>query len=206
MRGHAPLLAWLAGPGHARTMIAAEPTAAALPPVIETDRLAMNRPAKEDFAELAEMAAGETMFRYSERGPMSGEETWGLLLRHIGQWSATHYGVFAIREKGSGRFAGLVGASDFKRQLGADFDDFPEMTWSIVPGLTCRGIATEAADAALRWLARETESRRAVCLIHADNGASLRVAEKLGFRPMRQRDYRGYPAILLERDLDRGAG
>jgi RimJ/RimL family protein N-acetyltransferase len=39
-------------------------------------------------------------------------------------------------------------------------------------------------------------------LIHADNRASLRVAEKLGFRALRRRDYRDYPAILFDRGLD----
>ena len=187
-------------------MNTAESIAAAAPPIIETDRLVMTRPTPEDFAELAAMAAGEPMFRYSERGPMTVEESWGLLLRHIGQWAATPYGVFTLREKGSGRFVGLVGASDFQRQFGEDFDPFPEMTWTIAPDLTGRGLATEAGKAALQWLAREAAAPRTVCLIHADNEASLRVAEKLGFRELRRRDYRDYPAVLFERGLDRKSG
>jgi RimJ/RimL family protein N-acetyltransferase len=183
-------------------MIAAEPVAVAAQPIIETERLVLTRPSTLDFAELAEMAAGEAMFRFSERGPMTVEESWGLLLRHVGQWTATRYGVFTLREKAGGRFAGLVGASDFQRQFGTDFDAFPEMTWSIPADLTGQGLATEAAEAALAWLGRETGATRAVCLIHAENKASLRVAEKLGFRAMRRRDYRGYPAILLDRGLD----
>jgi RimJ/RimL family protein N-acetyltransferase len=126
-------------------MNVAEPAAAAPPPVIETERLVMTRPSPDDYAELAAMAAGEKMFFHSERGPMTAEESWGLLLRHIGQWTATGYGVFTIREKASGRFVGLVGASDFQRQFGADFDPFPEMTLTIAEDLTGRGLATEAA-------------------------------------------------------------
>lgn len=107
--------------------------------------------------------------------------------------------MFALEDKTSGRFVGEVGLCDFSRRLGPGFDEFPEATWSIALEHQGRGFATEAARAALVDLESRQSSSRSVCLIHEENNASLRVAEKLGFRPFDERIYRDYPAILPER-------
>ena len=73
------------------------------------------------------------------------------------------------------------------------------MTWSVATQAQGQGYATEAAAAALDWQQSNFAARRTVCLIHRDNGASLRVAEKLGYAPFRTCDYKGYPAIMFER-------
>lgn len=175
-------------------------TAVRRPVIIETERLLMRRPIAADFPDFAEMARDPTMFTYSEReGAMTGEEAWALLLRHIGYWSSRGYGVFALEEKATGRFVGQVGASDFRRELGADFDPWPELTWSVAAPARGRGLATEAVAAALDWLRAQAAPPRSVCLIHEANAPSLRVADKLGYKELRRCRYRGYPAILFER-------
>jgi len=166
---------------------------------LETARLILSRPSVSDYGELRVMAAEESMFRFSERGAMTGEESWALLLRHIGQWRVANYGVFTVREERTRRFVGLVGASDFRRTLGTDFDPYPEMTWTVAPRFRDLGYAVEAGDAVLSWLSRRAGWPRSVCLIHGDNRPSLRVAEKLGFRMMRRCEYRGYEAGLFEK-------
>ena len=50
------------------------------------------------------MAAEESMFRFSERGAMTGEESWALLPRHIGQWRVANYGVFVIAGEAAGLY------------------------------------------------------------------------------------------------------
>lgn len=170
-------------------------------PIVETRRLRLRRPGPADLPAFAEMARDPSMFLYSERdGAMTEEEAWSLLLRHIGYWTARGYGVFAVEEKASGRFVGQVGPSDFHRELGPDFDDWPELTWSIAAPARGRGYATEAAAAALDWLRGRSAPKRSVCLIHEGNAASLRVADHLGYLPFRRCRFRGYPAILLARD------
>lgn len=166
---------------------------------IETPRLTLRPPVSGDFEAVQEIFGQPAMFRYSERGAMGAEDAWGLLLRHAGQWLLSGYGVFAVAEKATGRLVGLAGHSDFRRQLGPGFDGDPEMTWSVATGAQGRGYATEAAAAALDWQQANFAPRRTVCLIHRDNTASLRVAEKLGYAPFRTCDYKGYPATLLER-------
>jgi RimJ/RimL family protein N-acetyltransferase len=172
-------------------------TAPRFPRRIETDRLRLEMPTSEDFDALGRMAADSSMFRYSERGAMSQEESWNLLLRHVGYWLLAGYGVFTVREKQSGRFAGLVGGSSFHRSLGAAFDDFPEMTWSIASQFRGQGYASEAAAAVIDALEAQPVLKSTVCLIHVDNQPSLRVASKLGFRFFRHCEYRGYRAGLF---------
>lgn len=181
------------------TRPAAVPESADFPGRIETANLLLEIPRVEDLPFVERMASDPSMFRFSERGPMSPEEAWNLLLRTIGHWSAVGYGVFAVREKESGRFAGLVGGSSFHRGFGPDFDDLPELTWSIASEFRGRGYATEAAAAVIEAFEARPTTPSTVCLIHVDNQKSLRVASKLSFRFFCHSTYRGYGAGLFRR-------
>jgi RimJ/RimL family protein N-acetyltransferase len=167
--------------------------------IAETPRLILRRHAAADFPAYLEMSADPAMARYSGRDPAGSEEAWMRLLRQAGHWSLFGYGFLAVEEKASGRFAGEAGLGDFKRRQGPAFDDFPEAGWAIAPWAQGRGYATEAAAAALEWIETRFGVRRTVCLIHVDNRASIRVAEKLGYTPFGQCTYRGYSAITFER-------
>lgn len=175
------------------------PDAPRFPRRIETDRLTLELPRAEDYPFVLGMTKEPSMFRYSERGKMSPEEAWNLLLRHVGHWLVAGYGAYSVRERETGRFVGLVGGSAFHRGLGPEFDEHPELTWSIVEEFRGKGYATEAAAAVIEAFDAQPSVSATVCLIHVDNQASLRVAAKLGFRFFRHCDYRGYPAGLFSR-------
>ena len=166
---------------------------------LETTRLVLRPYRETDFEELLAMSADPAMWRYSERGPMGSEEAWARLLRNCGHWALSGYGIFAIEEKETGNFVGEAGCSRFRRQLGSDFDPEPEISWAIGAAFQGRGYAAEAAQAALDWIEAARGAEWSVCLIHSDNRSSLRVAEKMGYLPMRRLIYRGYPALLMRR-------
>ena len=166
---------------------------------IETDRLILRYLRVEDFPEYLAVASDPETFRYSQRGPLTSDEAWTRLLRSLGHWWLMGYGLFAIEEKGTGRFVGEVGLGDFRRELGPAFDGVPEAAWTIARWAQGLGYATEAAAAAHAWMEVRVNAQRTVCIIHADNLASLRVADKLGYVPFGEVVYRGYPALLLER-------
>lgn len=168
-------------------------------PRIETDRLILRGYRSEDAADYAALMEAPETFRFSERGPMTAAESWTRLLRHVGHWSLNGWGLFALEEKASGRLVGEAGLEDFRRGLGDDFERVPEASWTIASWAWGLGYATEAAAAALAWMEDRFGTDRTVCVIHAGNAASLRVAEKLGYDPFATSHYRGYPAILLER-------
>jgi RimJ/RimL family protein N-acetyltransferase len=167
--------------------------------VAETPRLILRRHAATDFPSYREMCADPAMSRFSGRDPAGSEEAWMRLLRQAGHWSLIGYGFVALEEKDTGRFVGEAGLADFKRRLGPAFDDAPEAGWAIAPWAQGQGYATEAAGAALQWIEQQFAIERTVCLIHAENAASIRVAEKLGYAPFGECVYRDYPAILFER-------
>ena len=173
-----------------------------LSPRIETDRLILRVIELDDFAEYADMLADQDTFRFSERGAMKGDEAWTRLLRQVGHWALMGWGLFAVEEKASGRLVGEVGLGDFRRDLGAPFQGVPEAGWTIAPEKRGLGYATEAMNAALAWIEERLGAERTVCLIHVDNEASLRVADKLGYRQFGAHTYRGYDALMFERCRD----
>lgn len=167
--------------------------------ILETPRLLLRRHRADDFDAYFDFCADPEMARYSGRPPAGPEEAWARLLRNAGHWSELGYGFFAIEEKATGRLAGEAGLGDFRRRLGPEFDSDPEAGWAIARPLQGRGYASEAAEAALGWIERRFAIARTVCIIHHDNLASIRVAEKLGYRPFGERSYRGYRGLVFER-------
>jgi RimJ/RimL family protein N-acetyltransferase len=69
---------------------------------------------------------------------------------------------------------GTVGV--FRRELGPEL----EIGWAIDRAHWSRGFASEAARAALDFAAREWRATRVIAHIAKQNGASMRVAEKIG--------------------------
>ena len=166
---------------------------------IETERLILRGFEIGDFDDYHALSSDSETFRFSERGPLSSDETWSRMLRHVGHWALMKYGLLTIEEKESGRFVGETGLGDFRRQLRPDFDSAPEASWSVASWARGQGFATEASRAAIGWLEQQTGVERTVCLIHRDNAQSLSVARKLGYIVYDELIYRGYPALLHQR-------
>jgi RimJ/RimL family protein N-acetyltransferase len=82
-----------------------------------------------------------------------------------------------IVERSSGRIVGYAGADWF------DLNGSPQLEFGyrLAPHARGRGYATEAS-AALLSLARQTWTRPIYAIIHEPNVASIRTAERLGFR------------------------
>lgn len=164
---------------------------------IRTGRLLLRPPRLEDFADLARICADPAMWRHPPRGPMDGEESHALLLRLAGHHALAGWGQYLMFEQESGALVGYAGLARAERGIGEDYDPFPEIGWTVAPPFRGRGYAREAATAALA----EADARwaRTVCLVHAANAPSLRVAEALGYRRLRDAVYKDAPAIVFER-------
>ncbi len=127
------------------------------------------------------------------------DRVWLKLLGYIGHWHALGYGYWVARERGTERFVGEVGLADFRRDLAPSFDGAPEAGWALASWAHGRGFATEAMRAVLAWGDEHLGVARTVCLIDAGHAASVRVAEKLGFRPWAETTMQGAPVRLFER-------
>jgi len=147
----------------------------------------------------AAMWADPAVTRYVGGKPFSQEESWARLLRYVGHWSLMGFGYWAIEEKAAGTYIGEAGFADFKRDIEPSIKDLPELGWAFVSSVHGKGYATEAIHAAVAWGECHFAPTRTVCLIHPENYASIRVAEKCGFREDRRTIYKGQPTILFAR-------
>ena len=166
---------------------------------ILTPRLRLRPFGPDDHAALHGLMSRKETFFFSERGPMCGEESWARLLRHCGHWALFGYGLFAVEERARGTLVGEVGLTGFRRSLGPGFDGLPEASWTIQPEAWGRGYAEEAARAAHDWLCSQLAPEATVCLIHRDNGRSIRLALRLGYAVTGSVRHRGYPALMFRR-------
>lgn len=186
-------------------------------PIIETDRLRLRGPKPTDFPDSAALWSDPVVTRFTSGKPLSGEEVWGRLLRYVGHWTWMGFGYWVVEEKESGRFAGEVGFSDWKREIKPSLEGLPELGWVLSSRVQGQGYATEAAGAAIRWahshlcerssssgnsgleipVSPELRSARMTCIIHAENVRSIRVAEKCGFTELLRATYLGEPTIIF---------
>ena len=171
-------------------------------PVIETPRLRLRGHRIDDFADCAAMWADPNVTRHIGGKPLTEEEVWARVLRYVGHWSWMRFGYWAVEEKSSGGFVGDLGFADFKREIEPSLQGLPELGWVLASHAHGKGYATEAARAAIAWGAEHFGPGDTVCLIHPDNLASLRVAEKCAFRESLRTSYKGHPVILFSRRFE----
>jgi RimJ/RimL family protein N-acetyltransferase len=141
-------------------------------PVLETDRLTLG-PATPDHAE-AFIAFCETDASRFLGGPASRDDASEGVVRHAGQWPLRGYGTFWLSVET--RPVGRVGVYH------PGWRSEPELSWVIYPEHQGPGYATEAALASRTWAQEVVGLDRLMSLIDTGNGASARVAEKLGAR------------------------
>ncbi len=137
--------------------------------------------------------------RYTTGKPLTPEEAWAKALRNAGLWAVLGYGYWVVEEKASGDFIGETGFADFKRELQPAIAGVPELGYVFCSRVHGKGYATEAVQAAVAWLDEQLDARRSVCLIHDGNAASIRLAEKCGYREFHRTQYKGHDVILFER-------
>lgn len=168
---------------------------------LTTDRLVLRAFRDDDLDAYAAMCADPEVMRYlSATGDLlSREDAWRQLALFAGHWTLRGYGMWAVEERGSGRFVGRVG---LHRPEG--WPDL-ELGWSLCRGAWGRGYATEAARAAAGYAFRELKRTYLIHLILAQNVRSIRVAERLGARPAGTAVVRGVEQLLYRLDV-RGPG
>ncbi len=166
--------------------------------MLDSVRLTFRRHETSDLADCAALWGDAEVARFIGGQPSTPEEVWQRILRYAGLWTLTGCGYWVVHEKRSGRFVGELGLADFKRAISPSLDA-PEIGWALAPWAWGQGFATEAVRAALGWLEAEKGPTRTVCLISPENRASVRVAEKCGYRKWRDATYKGAAVTLFER-------
>ena len=101
-------------------------------------------------------------------------EAWRHLAYLIGHWQLRGYGHWAVEERSSGKMIGRLGF--FNPEGWPGF----EIGWTLSRESWGKGYATEGARRALHHAFTEMGRDHVISLIHPENKASIRVAERLG--------------------------
>ena len=158
-------------------------------PILETERLRLRHWEVRDFDAYAALRTDGELQRYVG-GSVSKQKAWEDFCAAPGQWALRGFGIFLVAEKESDKAAGFAGL-----WYPPDIAE-PELCWSLFPGHTGRGYATEAAAEAKRWAREELGLPPLMSFIHPENLASQKVAERLGARFVEETMLRGSPRFF----------
>ena len=145
---------------------------------LETDRLILRLPRREDFEPWAGFVADEDATRFIG-GVQPRALAWRGLAAMLGSWHLQGFAMFSVIEKESGRWVGRVGPWQPEGWPGT------EVGWSIARASWGRGYAPEAARAATDWAFDHLGWSEVIHTIDPANENSKAVAAKLGSRFLR---------------------
>ncbi len=174
-------------------------TSSAIVPVLETERLILRGHRLDDFPDSLALWSNPDVTRFIGGRPSTREEAWGRLLRYAGHWSLLGFGYWAVEEKGTGRFIGETGFAEGRREIEPSLEGIPEIGWALSPDVHGKGYATEAVQAVMAWGESHFGAVRTACIIAPENGPSIRVAQKCGYREFRRTTYKDNPTIMFMR-------
>jgi RimJ/RimL family protein N-acetyltransferase len=122
--------------------------------------------------------------------PLNRGEAEERLDRDRREWSERGHGLLAILDPRSDSFLGRCGLKYWPQ-----FDE-TELGWVLRRDAWGEGYATEAASACIEWAFSELDLSYLTAMINADNARSVRVAERLGFTPLRDDVLLGDPVVV----------
>ena len=144
-------------------------------PILHTERLMLRRPAPSDWEAFR-------AFMFSDRAAEFGShrhlgKAFRAFAGELGHWEIFGYGMFAVTPRGEDRAVALVGPWTPP--------DWPEkeLGWMVLDAKAeGKGIAREAAEAALGHVWRALRWDTVVSYIAEGNARSVALAERLGAR------------------------
>jgi ribosomal-protein-alanine N-acetyltransferase len=147
---------------------------------LETDRLIITPFKMQDVEVVHQMLSDEEVMRYLPDGIMSLEKSKETL-----EWLIQCYDkntperivklTLAVVMKENGRVVGWCGLGP----LGFAPEEI-EIYYGLLPDFWNQGITTEAAAAVLDFAFKATKLEKIVAIVRPENGASMRVIEKMG--------------------------
>lgn len=160
--------------------------------ILETPRLILRPFAESDLDDLSVLMANADFMRFS-LGVFSREQTAGFLEKVRARDREGLPSQFALIPRSNQE---LIGYCGFFLQT-VDGADELEIAYRLDPAYWGQGLATEAARAVRDHAFDNLELSHVISLIHPDNIASLRVAEKNGMIPEKETIFRGFPATVF---------
>ncbi|HVN06335.1 MAG TPA: GNAT family N-acetyltransferase [Bryobacteraceae bacterium] len=149
-----------------------------------------------DWTEFSAIAADPEVIRYIGDGtPWSGERSREFVQRQIALSAARGFCLWKLMPKEGRRLIGFCGLQPLPET------DEIEIGWWLARAWWGRGLATEAARAALHEGFTRAGLDRIVAIAQPANTASIRIMEKLGMRFERMTESRGVPVAMYACDV-----
>jgi RimJ/RimL family protein N-acetyltransferase len=157
-----------------------------------TGRLILTPIGGADLADLRALKADPRVFAVMLGGVRSWAQTATDLAEDVAFWGAKGYGIWAARERPGGAFMGITGLKDRAdgRGIGLRFALWPEAQG--------RGLAREAAFAALRFGHEQARLPRIVAVARASNFGSRTVLGSIGMTECESFTQGGFAMVLYE--------
>jgi RimJ/RimL family protein N-acetyltransferase len=165
--------------------------------LLETARLLLRPFGPEDLDDLVALHEDPEVTRYITTLDRAAAEE--RLRQDADEWRRRGHGMLAIlgrpgsAQAGTGRFLGRATVKHWPQ-----FDE-TEVGWTLRRDAWGRGYATEAGRACVDWAFAELDVPYLTAMIAPGNHRSVRVAQRLGFKPMREDVLLGEPVIVHSR-------
>ena len=160
---------------------------------IETERLYIRELLPEDDQAMFELDTDPVVHRYVGNKPLKTIEESRAVIAYIRQqYADAGIGRWAVIEKSSGEFIGWTGFKIMRERVNKH-EDFYDFGYRHLRRFWGKGLASEAARAALDYGTGMLGIRDIYAMTDVDNGASRHILEGLGFRLMEIFPYDGNP-------------
>ncbi len=167
-------------------------------PNLETERLMLRCLQRTDFDDYASLHADPEVMRYFDQGALwDRARSWRHMACMIGSWHLSGCGMWAVEERASGAFCGLIGLVEAEGWPGC------ELAGRLARGFWGRGYATEANHAALAHAFVTLGKDQVISLIHPDNTAAVRLVERAGETFQHRMEHQGSEVLCY--GIDRAA-
>ena len=158
--------------------------------IVRTARLVLTPVGGADLADLQAIKADPRVFAIMLGGVRTPVETAEELAADVIAWSANGFGIWAVREHGG--FIGITGLEQRPDERGI------ALRFALWPAAQGRGLAREAAAAALRFGHQQARLQRIVAVARESNFASRMILGSIGMRECDAFIQQGHRMVLYE--------
>jgi RimJ/RimL family protein N-acetyltransferase len=158
--------------------------------VLRTGRLVLSPVSGSDLPDLRAFKADPSVFAVMLGGVRNEAQTQEDLARDVMNWGRYGFGIWAIRE--AGHFAGIIGLEHRPDGRGV------ALRFAVSHEAQGRGLAREAAFAALRFGHDRAGLARIIAVARESNFGSRMVLGGIGMREIGTFEQHGYTMLLYE--------
>jgi RimJ/RimL family protein N-acetyltransferase len=145
-------------------------------PTLVTERLLLRAFRKSDIDDYAALNADPEVLRFRGGEPWDRGRVWRHMAFLLGSWPLGGAGMWALEHRETGSFVGIAGFAE-----PAGWPGF-ELAGALARRFWGQGYATECGREALAYAFTVLKKDRVISIIHPENRASIRAAERIGER------------------------